>query len=173
MDTGHIDWPDEAGRETESQEQGDWNMRAFLTQVFELRLWGLLALAVACSAAVPTPTVRPVPACLQGPSDHVDYLRIEIDMLFDPAEVDSADNAAHGIPYATGANVHIVTSDSLCTAVIAAHNSLPDSERIGTSPLTQAFVFDLNGTGFAMADTSMTILVMLKPDLSFFRAWAM
>jgi hypothetical protein len=148
-------------------------MRTLLRHTALHRSLGLLIAIVACAAAKPIPASQPLSPCLTSPVDHVGYLQAEIDVLFDPAEVDSADNAVHGIPYATGTNVQLVINDSLCSQVITAHNALPDSERIGTAPLTQAFVFDLNGTGFAIADTSMTILVMLKSDYSFFRAWLM
>jgi hypothetical protein len=131
----------------------------------------LLQVCIVASCAFP-PSAYAQSHCVTNDGDWPIVFVTTISEIFDPAEADSSDNIARGIPYATGSNVTIETSDSVCAAVIAAQNALPTDQGVPGGPLNSALVYDLNGTGYALVTVDHQYLVMFKSDLTFFRAWA-
>ena len=127
--------------------------------------------AGSCTSAATT--MRESPACETSPAWKVDLHRSQIALIFDPMEVDSAHNAARGLPYATGSNVVLVASDPVCAAVLSAHNTLAEGLKIDGRALRSAMVFDLGGTGYALVARRKAQLIMFDEDLSFVLAWAL
>lgn len=146
-------------------------MRTILKKGLLTRFALLPHMCIVASCAFP-PAVFAQSHCVTNDGDWPTVFATTISDIFDPAEVDSADNIAHGIPYATGNNVRLEASDSICAAVIAAQNALPTDQGVPGGSLNSALVYDLNGTGYALVTVDHRYLVMFKSDLTFFRAWA-